>query len=196
MRFVSIALRLMYRAFGSQIRIRSHDSFKGFVAPDSNSEARVSQYADDTTIMVMDVRSIDVALELFELFGRASGAVVILDKCNILPVAGFDCDGVPADIKRVDVIKINGVFFEPSSEAANVAALKAKVDGAIRAQSGRSLTIFGKALIVNMVILSKLCYVGAVGITTLLSPTTLPLLSQTSRKFLLIYYTRFRKKVY
>jgi len=145
----------MYRAFGSQIRIRSHDSFKGFVAPDSNSEARVSQYADDTTIMVMDVRSIDVALELFELFGRASGAVVNLDKCNILPVAGFDCDGVPADIKRVDVIKIYGVFFGPSSEAANVAALKAKVDGAIRAQSGRSLTIFGKALIVNMVILSK-----------------------------------------
>ena len=172
----------MYRAFGSQIRIRSHDSFKGFVALDSNSEACVSQYADDTMIMVMDVRSIDVALELFELFGRASGAVVNLDKCNILPVAGFDCDGVPADIKRVDVIKINGVFFEPSSEAANVAALKAKVDGAIRAQSGRSLTIFGKALIVNMVILSKLCYVGAVGITTLLSPTPNPLLLQISRK--------------
>src|SRR5208282_5990373 len=142
---------------------------------------------DDTMIMVMDVRSLDVALELFELFGRASGAVVNFDKCNILPAAGFDCDGVPADNRRVDVIEINGVFFGPSSEAANVAAFKAKVDGAIRAQSGRSLTIFGKALIVNMVILSKKWYVGAVGITTLLSPTPHALLLQTSRKILLIY---------
>jgi len=99
---------------------------------------------------------------LFRLFGRASGAVVNLEKCNILAVAGFDCIGVPAEIRRVNDIKINGVYFGPTSEAANAAALKAKVDGAIRSQGGRTLSIFGKALIVNIAILSKLWYVGAV----------------------------------
>jgi len=143
-------------------RIRASPDFKGVWAPGDCAEARVSQYADDTTIMVSDGKSISIALELFALFGRASGAALNLTKTCLLAVAGFRCDDVPAGIRRVDLIKINGVFFGPTAAAANAAALRAKISTSCAIHNKRTLSLFGKAVICNILILSRLWYVGAV----------------------------------
>lgn len=44
----------------------------------------VQQYVDDTTITVRDVDSVNRVMECFELFGKASGAKISVEKTEVL----------------------------------------------------------------------------------------------------------------
>jgi len=72
----------------------------------------VSQYADDTSIIPRNGRSVWAAVECFKLFGRMSGAVINIDKCAAVAIAGFsDWASMLPDIRRVEAVKITGYIL-------------------------------------------------------------------------------------
>ena len=98
---------------------------------------------------------------MFQLFGQASGAQLNLDKCVGYWVSGRSrpldrCCGIPFRGHRV---KCLGVFFSSSSSLMmerNWGPVYDKCVEGIRAFGGWSLTLRGRAVIVNSVLCSKL----------------------------------------
>ena len=138
---------------------------RGFPVPGRPEDLRVASFADDTTCFVCDEPSLQAVLSVFQLFGQASGAQLNLDKCVGYWVSGRSrpldrCCGIPF---RGDGFKCLGVFFSSSSSLMmerNWGPVYDKCVEGIRAFGGRSLTLRGRAVIVNTVLCSKLWYLG------------------------------------
>ena len=65
-------------------KIRASPTFCGLNIPGSSQEARISQYADDKTLICTNLASIHETIELCTYFGTASGAKLNKDKpCGI-----------------------------------------------------------------------------------------------------------------
>ena len=62
------------------IYIRSNPAIHGLCPPDSDSSVKFSQFADDTTLLLVDDQSITQAFRTFNLYERASGAKIIKKK--------------------------------------------------------------------------------------------------------------------
>jgi Reverse transcriptase (RNA-dependent DNA polymerase) len=76
------------------------------------SEAGISMYADDTTVLAANTTSVNLAIQYFQLFCSASGASLNLNKCEAMFVLGTpDPKEWPAWLKIVDQVKICGVSF-------------------------------------------------------------------------------------
>ena len=56
------------------IHIRANPSIKGIRPPQTTSEVKLSQYADDTSLLLRDVASIGHTFDTLNLYERASGA--------------------------------------------------------------------------------------------------------------------------
>ena len=145
------------------INIRENSRIHGIRPPDSEEELKLSQYADDTTLLLSDDVSIDEAFTTFELYERASGAKINIGKCKGLwcgafkertdQLHGFDWynDYIPE--------KILGLFF------GNVDCTKLnwdikiqKINNIIAAWRHRELSYKGKALVINGLLASTLWY--------------------------------------
>jgi len=60
-------------------RIKSCLLFKGIPMPNS-SEARIAVHADDSTVLASNVKSVELALNYFDIYCKASGAKLNTDK--------------------------------------------------------------------------------------------------------------------
>ena len=67
--------------------IRSHPNITGLQHPDS--QPTISQYADDTTLLLADDISITNAFKIFQAYEEASGAKINLHKCKGLWCGSF-----------------------------------------------------------------------------------------------------------
>lgn len=145
------------------IKIRDSPNFKGMPIPGCLTEARVSLYADDTSAFAANVTSVMAAITIFNQFGKASGAKLNENKCKILVIGGsFPPTQLPAWLERVQTLKLCGVYFGQDAQKANEKSLFEKINTAALLNSTRSLSIRGRAIIANVMIMSKLWYVGAV----------------------------------
>ena len=71
------------------INIRQNPRIHGIRPPDSQEELKLSQYADDTTLLLSDDPSIDEVFRTFNLYERASGAKINKGKCKGLWCGAF-----------------------------------------------------------------------------------------------------------
>jgi hypothetical protein len=123
----------------------------------------LSQYADDTTLLLSDDASIDEAFTIFDLYERASGAKINKGKCKGLwcgafkertdQLHGFDWynDFIPE--------KILGIFFgNVDCTRLNWEAKIQKINNIIAAWRHRELSYKGKALVINGLLASTLWY--------------------------------------
>ena len=63
-------------------KVRADEHIDGFPLPCSNRRIKVSQYADDTTVLVCSDFSLMALFQLFASYERASGARINLSKCS------------------------------------------------------------------------------------------------------------------
>jgi exonuclease III len=149
-------------------KIRTSLLFKGIPMPSlSKTEARVAVHADDSTVLAADSASVTLALDLFHLYGRASGARLNYDKsvayvpAKIPPLAGW-----PSWLKTVDSVKICGIVFGRDAQSTMEMDLKDRIDRNLSILRARRLTHIGRVVVINNIILAKVWYVASVTILT------------------------------
>ena len=166
------------------IAIRQDQRIRGLKLPGSTERVRLAMYADDTNSFIVDIREIEVTLEWFQLYGRASGAKLNASKCKGLWLGAWrDRADQPFGFAWSDTLKINGVYFGTNSVYQNSAMLKQKVDKMCDAYRSRHLTLLGRACIANVVICAQLWYVAAV----IVLPDTI--ITEISRKIYAFIWT-------
>ena len=91
--------------------------YQGVRLPGSSEESKISQYADDGNLTLVDEYSITKAFEIVPIFEKGSRSELNLDKTEGMwfgSMAGRR-DG-PVNIKwRTDYIKVLGILFTMSS---------------------------------------------------------------------------------
>ena len=152
--------------------IRSSLLFKGIPMPaQSTPEARIVLHADDTTVLARDVKSINVAIEAFTLYGKGSGASLNYKKSAACIIAGEpDKNLWPAWLPCSPFVKICGIFYGCKAQSLIEDDLKIKLTKQLNVMKSRNLTLLGKVTLLNVTLLSKLWYVAT---CNLLSPNFL-----------------------
>jgi len=147
------------------IKIRCDPHIQGLSLPGTEAEARISLYADDTTIIFTSLPSVQKTMLVLELFGLASGSKLNRDKCQGVWLGGWrDLAETPCNLNWTsDFIKIVGVYLGRGQYLSkNWEVVLGKFQKSLQLSADRFLSFRGRATLVNVSCLSKLWYVGSV----------------------------------
>ena len=154
---------LLFNLVGEMLanKIRASREVRGISI--NNIEVKVSQYCDDTTLLLNDSESVVNALQLLEQFKHCSGLEINKTKTKIMWL-GTAChrrDWVD-NIEAVAKIKILGIIFSASEdcEEENIAPVIRKIKSVINSWSQRNLTIKGRITVTKSLLTSQLVYLA------------------------------------
>jgi hypothetical protein len=144
--------------------IRRNPTYKGLDLPGLNNELRISQYADDTTLFVGNEQSIQLGLELAQQFGEVSGAKINVEKtCGLWAGAWRNRSDKPFGINWVKEKKLLGIMLgQRDSGDKNWENILNKFKKTVDMVMDRKLSIYGRAMMLNTLAISKVVYVGSV----------------------------------
>ncbi len=149
-------------------KIREHQQIIGLPVPASNVQAKISQFADDTTLIVTNFKSFRFIFMLLELFCAASGG-----RINWLKTFGIwlgpwrtKTDKPFPDkpiIFRSAPSRFLGVYVDSSGPVnSNWLTVSQKFRSVLNLWAGRDLTLRGRAVICNSLACAKMWYLAAV----------------------------------
>ena len=147
------------------VNIRANPRITGLSLPGAPAPlSPISQYADDTSIIVTSDDSIHAVFETFSLFERGSGAKLNQSKSKGLWLGSWH--GRPAPPVALDWssdrLKVLGVFIGPGDlESANWRPRLDAIANVLSSWRQRSLSYGGRALVINSLALSRLWYVAS-----------------------------------
>ena len=147
------------------VNIRANPCIEGLTLPGSSSPlSPISQYADDTSLVVVSDASIHAIFDVYAVYEKGSGAKLNQSKSKGLWLdswAGRLDPPVPLDWSSVK-IKTLGVFIGPG--VLEVDNWQPRIDAVKKVFSSwrrRSLSFKGKALVINALALSRVWYVAS-----------------------------------
>ena len=143
------------------IIIRRNKNVKGFCL--KNKTYTISQYADDSTLMLSDLESIMYALNDIENFCRTSGMKLNIDKTEGIWLGAFkENPEYYQGIKFTNgPVRCLGIYIGHDKEGCfNENWLKKinRLENSLHVWKSRKLTLFGKNLILKSLAISKLVY--------------------------------------
>ena len=144
-------------------QIRNSNEVRGFLLPGTHGkQAKVRQYADDTTTVLKDFRSLVSLFDLISVYERGSGAKLNCSKTEAMWLGAWkDRPDQPLGLTWVRKMKILGVVFGTiPTEMENWQPKIDKLEKTLNLWKSRSLSYVGKCLIVNVLGLSKLLYLA------------------------------------
>jgi hypothetical protein len=137
--------------------------FRGVPIPGGGGEERAICFADDLTLLAQNEFSVEIALSLFDVYSRASGAEINVAKTTALAVNGFFRQSLlPRGITITRNAKICGIYFGHEAAKLNENMLITKIEKSVANLQHRSFTYFGRAQVANIFILSKLWHIATV----------------------------------
>ena len=142
-------------------KIRASPAIQGVRLPQSACSSRVSQYADDTCIIIRSLSSLEALFRYFRLYGRASGAKLNLDKCSGLWLGRWrGRSDSPGGLKwSSSSVKSLGIFIgNDDLSHDNFDPRILKLSNKLRSWSRRKLSLSGKSFVVSSLALSGLYY--------------------------------------
>ena len=146
--------------------IRRDTSIQGIQIPGSkNKQSKVSQYADDTTLILANDYSITQAFNIINIFERGSGSRLNPKKTEGLWIGSqAGRTSGPVNITWVaDKLKILGVYLgNVNLDQANWADRVAKLETRLNLWRSRTLSLKGKSMIINTLGASGLWYTATV----------------------------------
>lgn len=144
--------------------IRSNPRIVGLSLPGCPPLSPISQYADDTSLILTSDDGIKAALEVYHQYERASGSKINFGKSKGLWLGGWrgrTDSPVPFDWTP-SKLKVLGVFIGPGNlEEDNWRPRISAVDHVLKSWRSRVLTFRGKALVINALALSRVWYVAS-----------------------------------
>ena len=134
----------------------------GFVV--DGTRALLFQHADDSTAIVSNLESIDAIFGIFDTYNNASGSKVNIEKSEILPL-GTAATNPPTNlaVKVIsDCVEVLGVYIGKNKKLCQSNNWDSRIDRCIKLLNtwkGRSLSVKGKVLVANTLIISRIVYV-------------------------------------
>lgn len=142
--------------------INSNKEVRGVGIPGGGVSV-VHQYADDTTCTVKDIESIGSIMGIIDIYGKASGAKVNIEKTEIMFVGDINVNGCEIPFKSAkDFIKVLGVNIgvkEKEAKDITWTGILNKVKLTLNFWKNRKLKLQGKVIVANALVLSKFVYV-------------------------------------
>jgi len=145
--------------------IRGSPRIKGFLLPGSGGlQAKISLHADDTTLLLKDSRSLTSLFELIDPFEKGSQVKLNRSKTEAMWLGAWKfCNDEPHGLTWIRKMKTLGVIFGVvDTEQDNWQPKLNKLEKSLNLWKSRSLSLLGKALVVNVLGLSKLIYLARV----------------------------------
>jgi hypothetical protein len=145
-------------------KIRADSAVKGLFLPGKPEGNKLAAFADDTKFLLSDEHSAHTVLQWFDTWGSASGAKLNRSKTEGMYLGWWRRreDTPRLSIAWVKTMKVFGILFGSVTQDDIWHPLYKKIDNTLRLFSGRTLSLYGKAQLVNVMVLSKLWYVATV----------------------------------
>lgn len=140
-------------------------NIRGFTIPGAGGKVvKLLQYADDTTCIGTNGSDIRQFFHAFELFHKATGATINMNKTAGLKLGGFVGRKLPGNIDWKDTeIKITGVVFGTvNAVTSNWSQKLETAKNCLNAWKSRQLSLIGKVLVLNVVIYPLFFFVAPV----------------------------------
>ena len=145
--------------------IRSNPSITGLVIPGMAPLPVISQYADDTSLVVTSDSSINAVFESYSLFEKGSGSKLNLSKSKGLWLGRWSgrTDPPVALLWSSVKLKVLGAFIGPGDlEEDNWRPRLTAIENTLNAWRARHLSYRGRALVINALGLSRIWYLASV----------------------------------
>jgi len=143
------------------ILIKQDKNIQGITSP-LGGVSKIFQFADDTTITVVNEDSLTLVLKHLHAYGSASGSKINTSKSEIMYCGGAARTLGRWDFRVVeDTVKVLGVYLGKQWRAARDETWKnivIKVQRQLNLWKQRKLTLKGKIVIVNSLIISKIIH--------------------------------------
>ena len=144
--------------------IRCNPRISGLCLPGAPSLSPISQYADDTSLILLSDDAIKASFEVYSLFEKASGSKLNQSKSKGLWLGGWSGRTDPPVALDWSSVKIKtlGVFIGVGDlEEDNWRPRISAVDNVLKSWRARSLSFRGKSLVINALALSRIWYVAS-----------------------------------
>ncbi len=146
-------------------KVRKHKHVKGIKV--GERYIKISQLADDTTIFLEDVSSIEHVLTIFHTFSRCAGLKINIDKTNAMYIGSLrTSDYFPHGLSWIkDSLSTLGVVFTPNPEDSykfNFHSRITKMKNLLKIWKQRKLSFKGKVTVLNTLAISPLVYISSV----------------------------------
>ena len=157
---VSALLFILALEFMS-INIRSNTNISGIKV--NNIECKILQYADDSTLTLENTESITKSLKIIKEFSLVSGLKLNTDKCKGIWLGQLRTNPTTfGNIKfGTEPVKCLGIYIGTDSkkcENENWDKKITNIEQMLIKWNSRKLTLFGKATVINSLVIPKLIY--------------------------------------
>ncbi len=142
------------------LTVKHEEGIKGIGI--EGGESKIFQYADDTTLLLKDMESVGKAMQIVHKYCRGSGAKVNEDKTVYMRFGGVAVLTEHFTFKETKEIKILGVLMGRDEKKAGETMWEEALGGIERRLTFwklRTLTLKGKVLVLNVLMISKLWYI-------------------------------------
>ena len=144
-------------------KIRREKDIRGLALPVTGETVKVSQFADDLSVIVTEGSSVDRLLVVLDTFSRASGSNVNRNKSKALNLGYWR--GRPPDhicgIPIVESLKVVGIYIHPVKGIFyEWEKILSSAEKTLNMWRSRSLSFFEKTILINSIVCSKLYYVS------------------------------------
>ncbi len=141
------------------LTVKHEEGIKGIGI--EGGESVIFQYADDTTLLLKDLGSVGKAMQIVQKYCRGSGAKVNEDKTVYMRFGRVALLTEQFTFKETKEIKILGVLMGRDEKKAGETMWEEALGGIERRLTFwklRTLTLKGKVLVLNVLMISKLWY--------------------------------------
>ena len=146
------------------ININNNQNIKGIKIPNNNKEIEICQYADDSNFLLTEQKSIEPVIGFFQKLNKATGSTINLEKTRVLPINTDQTSEIQKHEKNITIleqhqyIEILGIFFSEDLKETillNWQNTLTKMENHIQKMSTRQLSLYGKTVLINTLILAK-----------------------------------------
>ena len=144
--------------------IKQDKTITGINILNQREQVKILQYADDSNFFLKNQESVQQVITFFQNLNKATGATINLEKTTVLPINTDNTKQIqeitpPITVKeQFETTKIQGIYFNEDLKNAtqiNWDYIIEKMEKHINVLSPRTLSLYGKTILINTLILSK-----------------------------------------
>lgn len=143
------------------LAIKQETKIKGIKIEEEEDEGKIYQYADDTTIIVKEKKSVKEAMKKVQEFCKGTGSKINENKTQYMRFGKADILTDCFQFREVEELKILGILIGKNERKATEKMwddLIRGIESRLNFWRMRELCLKGKALILNVLMTSKLWY--------------------------------------